>query len=165
MKFLQQKKGISPLVATILLIAFSVLLGAVVMSWGESYIEEKAEFVTGVEEISTGCDAIQLGVLTLQGVPQVCGRGNMIEIWLDNGPNVDIWDVHTRLVGTTTAVVQESTLFGPIIKGNAQKIEVPAGSVGQIQQLKLSPKIKPRNEVVFCPDKALIIENIPPCSP
>ena len=42
------KQAISPLVATILLLAFSIAIGAVVMSWGESYVEEKANFVQGI---------------------------------------------------------------------------------------------------------------------
>ena len=33
-KIIKNKKGVSPLIATILLIAFAVALGAVVMSWG-----------------------------------------------------------------------------------------------------------------------------------
>lgn len=39
------KRGISPLLSTLVLIAISIGLGAVVMSWGRGYIEERAEFV------------------------------------------------------------------------------------------------------------------------
>lgn len=37
------KKGVSPLIATVLLIAFSVALGAVVMNWGTSYVRNTSE--------------------------------------------------------------------------------------------------------------------------
>lgn len=36
------KKGIAPLIATVLLIAFAVALGAVVMNWGRAYVEDTA---------------------------------------------------------------------------------------------------------------------------
>ena len=35
-----EKKGMSPLVATVLLIAFAVALGAVVLNWGEEFVQE-----------------------------------------------------------------------------------------------------------------------------
>ena len=34
LEFFSSKKGVSPLIATILLIAFAVALGSVVMNWG-----------------------------------------------------------------------------------------------------------------------------------
>ena len=38
----KSRKAISPLVATILLLAFAVALGSVVMSWGKDLIEKTA---------------------------------------------------------------------------------------------------------------------------
>ncbi len=35
-----KKKGISPLVATILLIAFALVIGTVTMNWGKAYAEK-----------------------------------------------------------------------------------------------------------------------------
>ncbi len=37
------KKGISPLIATILLIAFALIIGAVTMNWGKAYAEKSEE--------------------------------------------------------------------------------------------------------------------------
>ena len=39
----KSKKAISPLVATILLLAFAVALGSVVMSWGKGLIEKASQ--------------------------------------------------------------------------------------------------------------------------
>ncbi len=36
------KRGISPIVATVLLIAFAVALGAMIMNWSRSLVEEEA---------------------------------------------------------------------------------------------------------------------------
>lgn len=36
------KKALSPLVATLLLVIFAIALGSVVMSWGKEYVEQAA---------------------------------------------------------------------------------------------------------------------------
>lgn len=46
------KKAISPLVATLLLLLFALILGAITMSWGKDYVEgiepeEKSPYVLG----------------------------------------------------------------------------------------------------------------------
>jgi len=40
--FMKSKKAIAPLIATVLLIAFAVALGAIVMNWGRAYVEDTA---------------------------------------------------------------------------------------------------------------------------
>lgn len=37
------KKGLSPLVATVLLVVFALIIGTITMSWGKSYVEGMAE--------------------------------------------------------------------------------------------------------------------------
>ncbi|MBW3012516.1 hypothetical protein KY311_04985 [Candidatus Woesearchaeota archaeon] len=48
---MMNKKAVSPLIATVLLIAFAVALGAIVMNWGESFVRETQETA---EEASEG---------------------------------------------------------------------------------------------------------------
>jgi flagellin-like protein len=48
---MMDKKAVSPLIATVLLIAFAVALGAIVMNWGESFVRETQ---TTAEEGSEG---------------------------------------------------------------------------------------------------------------
>ena len=54
------KKGISPLASTILLVVFAVLLGTVVMSWGRGYVEGISEKAP-VEKVNvTGCAPLEI---------------------------------------------------------------------------------------------------------
>ncbi len=39
---MMNKKAVSPLIATFLLLVFSIALGSVVMSWGKGYVEQAA---------------------------------------------------------------------------------------------------------------------------
>ncbi len=48
-KFFRNKKALSPLVATILLVIFALVIGAITMGWGKSYVEKiKEEPAPGV---------------------------------------------------------------------------------------------------------------------
>lgn len=46
------KKALSPLIATVLLVAFALVIGTITMKWGENYVDEINE--QGKEEIKTG---------------------------------------------------------------------------------------------------------------
>ncbi len=70
------KRGISPLVATLLLVAFSLLIGAITMTWGKSYVEKiqqpkkesldafKSAIIIGFEQIDESLRGIQIEYIT-----------------------------------------------------------------------------------------------------
>ena len=43
MKLFQQKRALSPLVATLVLVVFSLVVGTLTMTWGETYVEALPE--------------------------------------------------------------------------------------------------------------------------
>ncbi len=84
------RKAVSPLIATVLLIAFAIALGAIVMNWGKSWVEE--EMQSGQEEFyaSKECDRdIQLGIKSIGNRPQLCynhsGTSLTIDFMIYNG--------------------------------------------------------------------------------
>ena len=157
------KQAISPLIATVLLVAFSVALGAVVMSWGEEYVAEKAEFVQGVREALSSCDSVSFAVIKINNVPQVCVRSNVVEPPRDNGADEEGVDFHARFVTDNAAFVDESALNAPLKRLFAVKLALPFPAAGQLRQVKLIPKIKVGNDVLFCKDQALVLENFRKC--
>ena len=81
MRIFTRKKGISPLVATVILIAFAVALGAVVMNLGAT--------ITGPRILSTKeCQEVSIKLLEANAQPQVAfggsGSQGFIEFTLDN---------------------------------------------------------------------------------
>jgi len=54
---MSNKKGVSPLIATVLLIAFAVALGAIVMNWGRTYIDETQDFAKESSEGLVTCSS------------------------------------------------------------------------------------------------------------
>jgi flagellin-like protein len=158
------RRGISPLVATVLLVAFSVGLGALVMSWGEEYIEGKAVFVQGTSEVRTGCDAAQISLIKIGGLPQACRAPGAIQLWIDNGPGLDVFNIHARFAGSENVQVVEEILREPLLKENAIKVSIPYNpNIGEILQLKLTPKIFTGTSVVSCTEQAIMAEQIMLC--
>jgi len=161
---LYSKKGVSPLVATILLILFSIALGAVVMSWGEAYIEEKAEFVQGAQETVAGCDAAFINIIKVGGELEICYKADdIIEVWLENGPTTELYDVHARIVGTESATTRESILAEPLLPSDARKVLFRHEPVGFLRQVKLTPIIMRAGALTPCVQKAITVENVHPC--
>lgn len=160
---MRSKKGLSPLVSTIILIALSVGLGLLVMGWGRAYIEEKAAFVQGVQETLSGCEAVSFSVITVSGKPQVCVEGSIIKGAFDNGPNVVLHDVQARVAGSKGVYVQESLLPEPLARSSAAQFAFAIPAIGEVLQVKLTPKIKIGNDVLFCAKKARVVEPILMC--
>ena len=156
-------KGISPLFATILLIILSIGMGVAVMSWGEEYIEARAEFVQGVQETVTSCDLISFSIINVGGIPQLCQEATTLRGLIDNGPDVEINDFHARVVADGQIFVQESTLDDFLPRGSATPIAFSMGEIGDVNQLKLTPKILVGGQPILCTKQAKIVENIQAC--
>ncbi len=157
-------KGITPLVATILLVAFSVGLGALVMSWGEDYIEEKATFVQGTAEVKSGCDAAQINIISIAGQQQACVSQQGLQLWIDNGPDVELYNIHARFAGSNGVQSIEEILEEPLLRSNAAKVTIPLDAgIGQLLQAKLTPKYWTGNGVASCSQSAITLERIPSC--
>lgn len=70
------KKALSPLMATLLLVAFAIVVGAITMNWGKSYVEkievkepvEKLEssIVINIKDVDTPLKELQIKYITGQ---------------------------------------------------------------------------------------------------
>jgi len=149
------KKGISPLIATFLLISFAVALGVVIMSFGRAQVELEAECPIN----------IGLKVSNIGGEDQFCYDTNSKEIkfTLENGVNVKVEGLVFNVIGTQQAESYE--INTEIIKAGTYlgKMQYDSSTSGDIRQVKISPKINLYDEEQICTDKALIIEEIRSC--
>ncbi len=159
------KRALSPLVATILLIAFAIALGVVVMSWGKSYIEEKAEFTAGPHDASA-CGVAELSIIKVGGEDKVCYNSatNIIESFVENGHDVIIDDIRVRIVGTEGIQTLESVLDTPLARSASARIrfDYPA-NIGDVQQIRFTPLINVKGEFMPCSKQAAVSEDIKEC--
>jgi flagellin-like protein len=66
------KKGLSPLIATILLVVFALIIGTATMSWGKNYVSSvpdepsqfASSFVISIEQIDDPLKELQIRYIT-----------------------------------------------------------------------------------------------------
>ncbi len=156
------KRGMAPLAATFLLIGFSVLLGAVVMSWGQEYVEARAQFVMGASAAPGECADIDLDTVKLRGASLACTQGNELKLVLENkGPSV-IEAVQLRVIADSNVDVVQNTLKGPLFMGQAATILYPLQ--GPPAQVRLTPWLIKDRPSELCFDKEIVYEGpFPSC--
>ena len=56
------KRGISPLIASVLLVAFVILIGSIVIFWGRSFIKERAQKEGELAEKQLKCENVEIEI-------------------------------------------------------------------------------------------------------
>ncbi len=152
MRMLHSKKGLTPLIATILLIAFAVALGAVVMNLGKN----PPSFM------NAGFSIMEMG-----GARQICffdrGENSALEFTLQNGDVMEIVNLQISLVGTNDIVNKDRLLTETIQKGEAKRVMVmyDSGQVGNLRMVAITPNIIRNGEKTL--GTSLKVEGIQPC--
>ena len=153
------KKGISPLIATILLLLLAIGLGVVVMNWGRAQVEAASKCA-----INTG-----LKIVELNNIPEICyagaGEKGYIHFIVENGPNIDVEALQVRVIGTEK--IYNTEIKETIKVGYSLLKDIPYdfNRFGNIRQIKISPKIVlyPGEDPILCPEQAITIGEIRSC--
>ncbi len=148
-KRMMNKKGISPLIATVLLIAFAVALGAVVMSWGKAY-------VTMDDTERFACNKAEIKIHEIQGPELSFSRsGNYVSFMVDNTGSIDITGIRVWVIGekeTQIANIEEEIKQGYPLR---KKIDYNFETYGNIKQVNIIPKITIEKEEIVCTNQGL----------
>jgi len=162
LKVFRLKGGVSPLIATILLIAFAVALGSVIMNWGLNLNLGKAD---------DKCSGVDIRLRKLDS-SEVCfgliGSGRYINFIVDNTGSVDIsglaiWiigDKGTKLVDMDNLLIKKDSLY----EKNDKELSYDQKIYGEIKQVQFIPKIKSENAMDICPKNAVKAEKIGVCA-
>jgi len=134
------KRGLSPLIATVLLIAFAVSLGAVILNIGVSVAHD-------------ACRDVKLEALTLDATPRLCVDYNTetIRMTLDNqGRTVDGFKISA--LGSI-----EYNDDVPFLLDRADKkgFEYPIVGAKNVELVTLTPYIQVRSRQRFCTAQAV----------
>ena len=154
-------KAISPLIATVLLIVFTVSLAVTVTTWGKQLIMGKAEEIgeQTVIDIICGLD-VSIDVADVGGKRQLCYNSNskQLEITIENGVDMELTGVQIVIISEDSVVSQ---LVGEsFARADIRKIFVAYNSSFQIQEVRLMPQIQ---ESQFCLDAQITEKLIPEC--
>ena len=150
------KKGISPLIATLLLISFAVALGVVIMNFGQAQVELEAECTIN----------IGLRFAEIEGKTQMCYDRSKEEIFfvVENGVNIKVEGLVINVIGTKQVQTFDFD-DAKMDKAGAYLKNVPFSLAegGEIRQIKVVPKVIMYDEEVICQEKFISVDELRDC--
>lgn len=157
-----RKKGVSPLIATVLLIAFAVALGAVVMNWGRSYVEDTAEATRQKADRDVQCSQdVRLKFQSIASVPQVCygggGENGFVKFIVSNDGSVKVDAITVTVIGSSN-IITNSSINGTALQVSGilrKNISYDYTSYGDIQLIKIIPHVTIGGINTSCPGNSL----------
>lgn len=136
------KKGISPLIATVLLIGFVVAIAAIVMLWGKGFIEERTAKEGALSKAKLDCTNINIKFIKIDG-------GYVI---IENRGNVEVNAFKVRYYGGPDKLIEIYIGVKPL-----GRINIPISSA---ERMDIIPAIKPKGvgaPLVPCSDKHKLV--------
>ncbi len=155
-----QKKGVSPLIATILLIAFAVALGSVIMNWGLNLNLGKS-----IDK----CSDVVMKIRNIDNF-EVCygglGKEAHINFILDNIGVVDINGITILVIGekgTKLLELQKTIKKGSLLDEKDKEISYDFEMYGNIKQVQFIPKVTSNQETDVCAKSSVEANKIGIC--
>jgi len=147
------KKAITPLMATFLLISFAVAIGVVVMNLGRAQLEENAQCAVDI--------GMKLAVIS--STEQLCydAKAQALKFTVENGVNIKVVGLIANIIDDLKA--ESFELDAPIIKAGNYLGNVKYSASGPIKQVKITPKVILHDQEQICTEQAIIQENIANC--
>jgi len=155
------KRGVSPLIATVLLISFTVALGSVVLNWGRNL---------DISKPGESCSGVVIKIRSM-GDAEVCYSGSGQEAYInfivDNIGNVDIEGLGIWIVGEKGTKLLDLD-NSPIKKGELLDIKDKTvtydfNTYGNIKHLQFIPKVKTVDGIDICPRNSVKAKKIGIC--
>jgi len=134
------KKGISPLIATVLLIGFTVVMGVLVFNWVGNLIEGTQKTTGSQVESTLKCAGVDVGTLISSDTLMITGEGS------------------TQLCGFKY-LVNGINLNEDYFDGD-EGICIGYGSVSILcsGEMKIIPTIKIENNIIDCPGQVVVVK-------
>lgn len=128
------KKGISPLIATVLLIGFTVALVALVILWGRGFVTEKAQKEGILAETRLRCQSLSFDVTYL------AQAGESIIARVKNTGAQNIEGFIFRMKGEEEVQPVETTDI--IRKADSREIRSEAVGIGTVSSVEIIPRLR-----------------------
>jgi len=159
MGFLKNKRGVSPLIATVLLIAFAVALGAVVMNWGRTYVEETANYAKSKSGTEVRCSMdVRIQEVKVGQTVKVCynDTGGFVDFVIRNSGRKAIERLLVHVLTTDNEIytqeINDTLSVGGIYHATSNY-------TGNFQQLEIIPNIYVSGEYIPCTDAHIIFDS------
>ncbi|NQU79663.1 hypothetical protein HQ545_07900 [Candidatus Woesearchaeota archaeon] len=165
------KKGLSPLIAAVLLIVVVVGIGAVVTGIVRNYVTENKQTITEkASDMKCGVE-VDISVPVVNDSFRICNGTGNIQFTIENSGSASIDDIQVKVFGTAgfdandTAWTDE--MDGAFSAGDTEALSTnyDVVKVGDIQQIRIVPRVKVvgRTEKAYCTDASLSFSSIDNC--
>ena len=145
-----RKRGISPLIATVLLIGFTIALASIIFSWVSSFTEERASKTAEIVKSEVSCaTSIEIGI------EKACVDSAGVHFTLENRKNNDISGFVVRLESATDPnvdVIEVDQRLGALEVTN---VDVVPQNLGAPESALIVPKLSIGGKVALCQEKAI----------
>ncbi|MBS3174440.1 hypothetical protein J4440_01005 [Candidatus Woesearchaeota archaeon] len=115
-------KGISPLIATVLIIGFTIVLSALVITWGTGLFKKT---VSSTEELSEFNLLCTTGI-NFEGTAQYKDGGQIIETLLSNRNEKEIYGFHFTVRDKENTLPTKNFVTDPAIAPGTEEVIAPA---------------------------------------
>ena len=146
------KKAISPLIATVLLIGFTIALAGMVMYWYGGIVREQALKQGAANEIRTSC-AAQIEIDVDKAI-MVTGK-NEVEITIKNMKNNLVNGLLIRITGETGTQAKKEKQSLAALEQKIVKVAYDAAKVGTPKYIEVMPMIVRQGLPGTCSEKLI----------
>jgi len=136
MRRIGDKKGVSPVVATVLLIAIVIIIAIIIFLWAKAFVSERAQKFNRAIELS--CDDVNFEAGVFDRNPDPLIEDYVLDIV--NRGNVPIYGFEVKDFTNPGTVLKKTTLQGTIVIGQSGEIDL-GEDVTSGDKLLIVPKI------------------------
>ncbi len=143
---MRTKKGISPLIATVLILGFTVALAAVIMVWGQ-------RFTTGMQKQTEDTATTQMKCATEVDfrVKEVCAESGGYKVTIENNKGLKFDKLIVRFFQAADNVQTNETMFsGGGVAGYSVSTEVAPISLTGVKYVEAIPIVTIAGKQVTC---------------
>ncbi len=127
-------KGISPLIAAVLLIAFTVSIATIILGWFSSFTKGTTANISSQTQTAIGCSAADITI------DHIYCSGTTCRVLVSNTGSKDLTSVNAMIV-TTDGTACSTTSSNNLTKGSTKSIEVNVTDCGTINSTTFSRAI------------------------
>ncbi len=153
-----KKKGISPLIATVLIIGFTVALAALILNWGQTFTQDIQDTTSesGEQQLTCATDV----VFELQNACQTVG--NNLKLTVANNGALDLEALTIRAYASeslvdTFEITSDKPAYAtqiPLTAFDIESYEIMAAELpsvaGNVHVVEIIPQIIVGDEIVSC---------------
>ncbi len=154
------RRGVSPVIATVLLIVIVVVLAAIIFLWARGFLSEGA--VKGDRVVETSCTEVKFEAQIVQNAAECATNSNKAAVDINNLGNVPIYGVQVLQYNPTTGSINNIALVDQPFNGGTVTIGKSSFAclgitVGPQDTFRVIPKLlaqKEERKIAYtCPEK------------